>query len=117
MANTIPTAATGPNTTPLQKAFIREMIISQDPEGYCANCRAIESVKPPNYEAVECPMLIIAGEMDKSAPVSGCEFIHKSLVNVKDKELEVLDGVGHWYCVEDAARMGSLLQRWCAKFV
>ena len=41
MANTIPDAATGPKAPPLQKAFIREMLMGQEVEGYVANCRAI----------------------------------------------------------------------------
>lgn len=116
MANTIPNAATGPSTTPLQKSFIREMIMSQDPEGYCANCRAIETAKPPKYENVECPVFIIAGEVDKSAPVDGCQFIHDSLTNVKDKRIEVIEGMGHWYCVEDPEKIGKLVAEWCGKF-
>lgn len=41
MANTIPNAATGSKATPLHRAFIREMLMAQDVEGYVANCRAI----------------------------------------------------------------------------
>ena len=41
MANTIPNTATGSKATPLHRAFIREMLMAQDVEGYVANCRAI----------------------------------------------------------------------------
>lgn len=116
MANTIPSAATGPNTTQLQKSFIREMIMSQDPEGYCANCRAIETAKPPDYASVKCPIYIIAGEVDKSAPVSGCQFIHDSLTNATEKKIDVLPSIGHWYCVEDPDAVGKLITNWCQKF-
>lgn len=116
MANTIPNAATGPATTQLQKSFIREMIMSQDPEGYCANCRAIESAKPPKYENVTCPIYIISGEVDKSAPASGCQFIHDSLTGVSDKKIDIVNGMGHWYCVEDADRIGKMVADWCSKF-
>lgn len=109
MANTIPSAATGPSTTPLQKAFIREMIMSQDPEGYIANCRAIENATPPDYANVTCPMLIIAGQVDKSAPLEGCEFILKNLAT-KNKRMEVLEGVGHWHCVEASEKVGGLIK-------
>jgi len=116
MANTIPTAATNPKlATPLQKSFIREMIMSQDPAGYIANCRAIETASPPNYAAVTCPMLIVAGDIDKSAPVEGCKFIYESLTGVKEgeKEIEVLPGVGHWYAVEAAEIVGEVVASWC----
>ena len=68
MANTIPNAATGPKTSPLAKAFIREQLLSQSPQGYIANCRAIQHATPPDYASVKCAMLIIAGSVDKSAP-------------------------------------------------
>lgn len=116
MANTIPNAATGPSTTQLQKSFIREMIMSQDPEGYCANCKAIEAAKSPKYDAVQCPIYIIAGEVDKSAPVSGCQFIHDSLTGVSDKKMDVVKGMGHWYCVEDPDDIGKKIAGWCSKF-
>lgn len=109
MANTIPTGATGPNTTQLQKAFIREMIMAQDPEGYCANCRAIENAKPPAYDRVKCPMMIVAGDADKSCPLEGCKFIFDSLGS-SNKRFEVMEGIGHWYCVEDGDKVGSLMQ-------
>lgn len=116
MANTVPSTATGPNTTELQKSFIREMILSQDPEGYCANCRAIESAKPPDYAAVICPMYIISGEVDKSAPVSGCQLIHDSLVNATDRKIDIVPQMGHWYCVEDPNTIGKLVAEWCSRF-
>lgn len=109
MANTIPSAATGPNTTTLQKAFIREMIMSQDPEGYCANCRAIQHATPPAYDRVQCPMLIIAGEVDKSAPLDGCKFIFENLAT-SNKKLEIMEGIGHWHCVEAGDKVGSYIQ-------
>lgn len=117
MANFIPAAATGPNTTALQKSFIREMIMSQDPQGYCANCQAIETAKPPDYAAVKCPIYIIAGEVDQSAPVSGCQLIHDSLTNAAEKRIDVIPQLGHWYCVEDPERVGKSVADWCQKFV
>ena len=76
MANTIPNAAPGAAATPLHRAFIREMLLAQTPEGYIANCKAIENATPPEYAEVKCPVLIVAGEEDKSASVAGCEVIY-----------------------------------------
>ncbi|KIW31137.1 uncharacterized protein PV07_02811 [Cladophialophora immunda] len=111
MANTIPNGATGPGTTALQKAFIREMLLAQSPEGYCANCRAIELATPPEYAKVKCPVLIIAGDQDKSAPLAGCEMIFKELGTAPErKRLEVLKGIGHWHCVEAPDEVGRLIR-------
>ena len=112
MANTIPFGATGPTATPLQKSFIREMIMAQDAEGYIANCRAIEAASPPKYADVECPMLIIAGSADKSAPVSGCKEIFESLgTEAGLKHLEVMEEIGHWHCVEDGDEVESHIKK------
>lgn len=114
MANTIPNAATGPNATALQKGFIREMLMAQDPQGYCANCKAIEIATPPEYSKVMCPVLIIAGEADKSAPLAGCEKILGELgADQKRKRLEVLRDIGHWHCVEAPDDVGPLIRDFC----
>lgn len=108
MANTIPNGATGRNATAIQKGFIREMLMAQDPEGYIANCKAIEHATPPDYANVKCPTLIIAGDQDKSAPLSGCEYILGEL-GANQKTLEVLQGVGHWHCIEAPNEVGPLI--------
>jgi pimeloyl-ACP methyl ester carboxylesterase len=114
MANSIPNGATGPNTTALQKAFIREMIMAQKPEGYMANCRAIQFASPPEYGKVECPVLILGGSVDKSTPVEGCEVIYKGLGTEQGrKRLVVLDSCGHWYCVERGEEVGRLVREFC----
>lgn len=115
MANTVPFSATGPHASQLQKSFIREMIMAQDPQGYIANCKAIKNAQPPNYEAVECPFYIISGKVDKSAPPEGCQLIHDSLVNVKDKKIDFIDDMGHWYCVEDPDLIGKSVAGWLGK--
>lgn len=112
MANTIPFGAVGSRSTPLQKAFIRELILGQDPKGYAALCRAIASAQAPDYAAIQVPFLLIAGEEDKSASMEGCEYIYEH-VSSKQKSLEVLKGVGHWHCIEAADEVGALI----AKFV
>jgi pimeloyl-ACP methyl ester carboxylesterase len=108
MADTIPSGAVGSRSTPLQKAFIRELILGQDPKGYAALCRAIASAQPADYAAITAPFLLIAGEEDKSASMEGCEHIFER-VSSKQKSFEVLKGVGHWHCVEAADEVGALI--------
>ncbi|KAJ5947821.1 hypothetical protein N7466_000836 [Penicillium verhagenii] len=110
MANSIPFAAVGSRSTPLQTAFIRELVLGQDPKGYAALCRAISAAKPADYAAVQAPFLLIAGEEDKSASMEGCEHIFQH-VSSKTKSLEVLKGVGHWHCIEAADEVGSLISQ------
>lgn len=114
MANTIPSAAVGSRSTPLQKAFIRELLLGQDPKGYAALCRAISTAQPPNYGAVRAPSLLIAGVEDKSASMEGCKHIFERASSRK-KSLEVLEGVGHWHCIEAPNEVGGLMSRFaCA---
>ncbi|OQD86962.1 hypothetical protein PENANT_c006G08860 [Penicillium antarcticum] len=110
MANTIPFGAVGSRSTPLHKAFIRELISGQDPKGYAALCRAIASAKPADYAAVKAPFLLIAGEEDKSASMEGCQYIFDHVSSEK-KFLEVLKGVGHWHCIEAADEVGGLIAK------
>ncbi|KAJ5997084.1 hypothetical protein N7522_008744 [Penicillium canescens] len=113
MANTIPFGAVGSRSTPLQKAFIRELISGQDPKGYAALCRAIASAKPADYAAIKAPFLLIAGEEDKSASMEGCRHIFDRVSSEK-KSFEVLKGVGHWHCIEAANEVGALIAKFAA---
>jgi pimeloyl-ACP methyl ester carboxylesterase len=99
LANTIPEIATGRAASGLTKAFIRELLLGQDASGYRSNCRVIMGARVPEYGKVRCPVLVLAGEEDQSAPLSGCERMLKEL-GTEEKSLEILEGVGHWHCLE-----------------
>ena len=99
MADTIPNAAVGKKASPLAKAFIRELLLAQDPAGYCSNCRVIINAKPPNYNKINIPVLILAGDEDKSAPLEGCKKMFEE-IGTSEKKLEIMQGVGHWHCLE-----------------
>ena len=107
IANTIPSGAVGQKASPLAKAFIRELLLGQDAAGYISNCRVIISAKAPAYSEIAVPVLILAGEEDKSAPLEGCQKIFNEMKT--EKKLEVMKGVGHWHCVEAFAEVGRLI--------
>ncbi|KAF5657730.1 Mut3p-like transcriptional activator [Fusarium heterosporum] len=75
MAQTIPFAATGSKATLTQKSFIRSLLLSQKPEGYIALCHAIAKAELPSYSSIHCPLLILAGEEDKTSPVPDAKKI------------------------------------------
>lgn len=101
MANTIPTAATGSKPGSLVAGFIRELLLGQDKYGYLSNCRLIANATRPRYEIVECPVLLLAGEEDKSAPLDSSKKMFEEFGTAgSNKRLEVLSGVGHWHCIE-----------------
>lgn len=108
MANTIPTAATGAKAEPLVAALIRELLLGQDKAGYLSNCRVIANAPRPRYENVQCPVLLLAGEEDKSAPLETSKKMFEEFgTESSNKHLEVLSGVGHWHCIEAPVMVGD----------
>ncbi|KAF5596424.1 transcriptional activator Mut3p [Fusarium subglutinans] len=75
MAKTIPFAATGSKATLTQKAFIRALLLSQEPEGYIALCRAIAQADVPPYANIKCPVLVLSGGEDKTSPIPDAQKI------------------------------------------
>ncbi|KAF2115167.1 Alpha/Beta hydrolase protein [Lophiotrema nucula] len=106
MANTIPYAAPAKRASPLVRAFIRELLLGQDPAGYISNCRVIVNAKPPKYASISVPILILAGEEDKSAPLKGCQKMFDEM-GTSEKKLEIMKGVGHWQCLEAFEEVGK----------
>lgn len=113
MADSIPKAATGSKSTSLHHAFIRELILGQNPAGYIANCKAIINAEKPDYAAIKAPFIAITGQDDRSAPLDGCKAILDRLSSPR-KSLTVLEGVGHWHCIEASEEVGRAISEFCA---
>ncbi|KAH9869589.1 hypothetical protein IAQ61_006797 [Plenodomus lingam] len=109
LADTVPHAAVGKNASPLVKAFIRELLLGQDPAGYISNCRIIVNAEVPNYSKISIPTLIIAGEEDTSAPMEGSKKMFEE-IGTTEKRLEIMQGVGHWHCLEGPDEVVELIQ-------
>lgn len=116
LANSIPTAATNKNSTALQKALIRELIMGSDPKSYASHCEVIVTMKEeePDWKSIKVPVLILAGEEDGSAPLAGCEAIHQNLGS-EQKELKVMKNVGHWHCVEAGDQVAREIDTFCSR--
>jgi len=101
MASTVPYAAVGSRAQPIHSAFIRELLMGQTVAGYVGMCKVIATAwqSPPAYDRVQCPLLVIAGEEDKSTPMAMANRIVKE-VGSEEKLLTMLHGVGHWQCIE-----------------
>lgn len=99
MANTIPNAAVGSKASPLVKAMIRELLLGQPPAGYISNCKVIANAQRPAYENIKIPILLIAGEEDKSAPLDAAKKMFAE-TGTEEKKMVVLEGIGHWQCLE-----------------
>lgn len=104
MANSIPYAALASNASPLARALVRELLLGQDPAGYTSNCRVIINARRPDYGKICVPVLILAGEEDKSAPLAGCQKMFDE-IGTGEKKMETMKGVGHWHCIEAPAEV------------
>lgn len=112
MASTIPNTATGSKATSLHHAFIRTLLLSQSSAGYVSLCRVIASATPPDYTKISAPVLILAGDEDKSAPLEGCRDIFKSIGSEK-KSMNVYKGVGHWIVIESPEEVATSMIEFC----
>jgi pimeloyl-ACP methyl ester carboxylesterase len=80
-------------------AFVRELIMRQDPEGYARNCEALAAATDPGPVDPELPLLLITGGDDKvGAPDASQELAdaHGNAV------VEIVPGIGHWTALEAA---------------
>ena len=113
LADSVPLAATAIQATPLHRAFIRELILGQTQEGYASMCNVIATAERPNYSAIRAPTLLILGDEDESVPVAKGAETMKLMGGPGEgkqaKRWELLKRVGHWHCVEDGQRVGSLI--------
>ncbi|MFG1710466.1 alpha/beta fold hydrolase [Nonomuraea sp. M3C6] len=80
-------------------AFVRELVMRQDPEGYARNCEALAAATDPGSIAARLPLLLVTGADDK---VGSPEVSHALAAAHGDAVVEILPGVGHWTAVEAA---------------
>ena len=84
-----------------------EALLTVDPVGYAAVCRALAGYDVRNRLAeVVVPLLAVAGAEDLATPV---ETLAEIANGVPDAELVVVDGVAHLPTVEAPARVAELL--------
>jgi len=118
LAATVPTAATGGASTPLHRAFIRNLILRTSNESYISLCQVIATAERPHYASIMAPLLIIAGADDRTAPLAGCENIANGYsTTFEKKKIVVLDGVGHWHCIEAGEIVAGHINDFVAKVV
>lgn len=126
LVDVIPIVGTASSSTPLQRAFIRTLLLAQTPEGYIANCKAIASASVPDYASITSPLLLVNGAEDFVCPIELSQKIFDRYVitflpsiwqiahslqswGSKDKNLQILDKTGHWYCIESPEEVGDAI--------
>jgi pimeloyl-ACP methyl ester carboxylesterase len=87
-------------------AFVRELVMRQDPEGYARNCEALAAATDPGPIPSALPLLLVTGDEDKVGPPAAS----RELAEVHGAAtVEILPGVGHWTALEAATATTSHL--------
>ncbi|KAK0099663.1 hypothetical protein ONS95_013444 [Cadophora gregata] len=94
-----------PSSSDLSRTVVRQMISSQTAEGYAATCEAVcaKSHIDPDYSAITCPTVLIAGDQDNISPPSRSEELRGLIGGGNEKvTIEVVHS-GHQQVLEDTA--------------
>lgn len=74
-------------------------------------CHALATAQPPDYGAINAPLLIITGSDDVTSPLSGPkEILEKYGTKETEKTIKELSGIGHWHCVEEPDDVEGLIK-------
>jgi 3-oxoadipate enol-lactonase len=87
-------------------AFVRELVMRQDPEGYARNCEALAAATDPGPVDPKLPLLLVTGSDDKVGPPEASQELATAHGSAT---VEILPGVGHWTAIEAARATTDLL--------
>jgi 3-oxoadipate enol-lactonase len=105
VADTVVANATSPATRrdqPVVAAFIRELLMRQDPEGYAQGCEALAGAAEPDTTAIRVPVLLATGADDGVGTPAVSEELTDRLT---DAQVAVYPDCGHWTALEAAAQL------------
>jgi pimeloyl-ACP methyl ester carboxylesterase len=109
VADGILQAATSGDTKanhPVRGAFIRELLMRQDPEGYAKNCEALAGASAADLAQVRCRTLLVTGDEDQIAPPSNVRSMGGMIEGAR---VVVFSRCGHWTPIERAAECSAEL--------
>jgi 3-oxoadipate enol-lactonase len=87
-------------------AFVRELVMRQDPEGYARNCEALAAATDPGPIDPKLPLLLVTGSDDKVGPPEASQELATAHGSAT---VEILPGVGHWTALEASRATTDLL--------
>jgi 3-oxoadipate enol-lactonase len=93
-------------------AGMREMMVSNNPKGYCGCCAAIRDMDQRwAISSTTLPTLIIAGKQDNATPLSASEFIAARISGSKFISMDA----GHIANIEQTAAYTAALEKFLLK--
>lgn len=89
-------------------AFVRELVMRQDAEGYARNCEALAAATDPGPIDSTIPLLLLTGDEDKVGPPEASQELADAHGNAT---VDILPGVGHWTALEAADAVTEHLRK------
>jgi pimeloyl-ACP methyl ester carboxylesterase len=93
------TSETTRRDRPEVAAFVRELLMRQDPEGYARNCEALAAATDPGPIDSALPLLLLTGDQDR---VGAPDASHELAASHGRARVEVFADIGHWTAIEAA---------------
>lgn len=87
-------------------AFVRELVMRQDPDCYAQTCETIAALAPAAIENLRCPTLIVTGDQDRTATPAVAQAI---AAKIRGSTYVELAACGHWTPIEQAAALNDAL--------
>jgi 3-oxoadipate enol-lactonase len=115
IADAVAAAGTSADTkvnTPTAVAFARESLMAQNAEGYARNCEALADAVAADFTAINCPVLLLTGDEDRTAPVAVARALTSA---IQDADLQILAGCGHWAPVERPKQVNYAMSLFAAR--
>lgn len=100
------TSADTKSHRPEVAAFVREILMRQDPEGYAFTCEALAAAKGAKVSEIACPVLLLTGDEDATAPPLAVRSLAAKLAKAS---LLILDRCGHWAPLERSREVNHSL--------
>ncbi|MCU4182771.1 alpha/beta hydrolase [Acidiferrimicrobium sp. IK] len=110
VADAIVGAATSERTRkerPVVAAFVRELLMGQDPQGYASHCEALAAATAVEIAKIEAPTLLLTGSDDKVGSPDSAKAMFEEFPNAS---YEVIEGIGHWTALEAPQRVTDALR-------
>jgi 3-oxoadipate enol-lactonase len=93
------TSETTRRDRPEVAAFVRELLMRQNPEGYARSCEALAAATDPGPIDPALPLLLLTGDQDRVGPPDAS---HELAAAHGSATVEVFPGCGHWTALEAA---------------
>jgi pimeloyl-ACP methyl ester carboxylesterase len=93
-------------------AFVRELVMRQDPESYAQTCEMVALLEPAAIEKLRIPALVVTGDQDATSPPATAKGIADKIPGSKYVELAEC---GHWTPIEKATAVNELLLEFLTK--